>query len=980
MRRNWYNNNRDNNWNRGRWNNQEEFNNQNNDLNQNWNHNLNNRQNRRWENVEENNNRNNGLLPPVGAPPLPNLNINEENPNFLRRVKINEEEQKRPDEDDDASSVDTNNFQDPSQPMSIERAKAILSVPDTPTNDMGPEVRGRVEQQLIRCFFENWKKMENKPSGTEKEFIQYIRKLLIDNEAVIAGGFILKTIGAFKDNWYSESIDIDIYVPCRKLKPFNLIWAKLLGAKKVAQFAASIYCVSFLRKNGIRSVQKLLSKEKEYVSYGKETNTDKDCQVIEVDIMAVRNKRKVLDVVQNFDLTFCQIWYDGRTVSATHPTHIKQRVGYLQKDYVPLFVKGNIFLKNRIRKYKYRGYRVLLDPKCGSAFENIDTGGYYSMANNKPEPHPKDEAYYKRWAAHALLSLFLTGTYKSENTEFGGYLRRATNMQLIDPKDHDLDEVYRKSTKAIKHGVPIGDLNTIQYLDPTDGYDSEDLDISDKTTFYPAIRGGFADGKFPDRPDLSEQDEESKFHHLVFDMYSKLISPFPEESTYFNHGSTYHLYNRDEDKKKGTTRTDYRMPDTMADILKHLEKFTNTIKSLTTNVQMDPVTLEDAEVYYLHEHKLEDSFTKDAFVTYLNKPDLVNRTDKSAIKCYVPDCPYTLKMSEIHAIVPAEFYETFASYKPPNPDPLLENSTLYNITINKSAMQTKENLEAIKAISSGVTDIFQNTPSTDTKYGNLYHAVMCPFCLQYMKRLEGCIYVAHSNPDNKYTVLPYCKPQNIVNDIVKKYNTAARRRDDGYVNLEVCAECGRPSNGHKHFTVSDNPKLITDYTYKACKGGGRREMIARILAVRKTMRENPDMDPIEVRRLAAIAADNVMNNADLLAKADKIMALPPKQRHMSQMDEVLDGNEPTPYIEPTEQVPGVAANANSEMPIGAIGNVFEGIEAPRAANANAEQPIGAIGNVFQGGSIPIGKPYTCIHGYTSGYKEKIQHTRKHRKN
>jgi hypothetical protein len=64
--------------------------------------------------------------------------------------------------------------------------------------------------------------------------------------------------------------------------------------------------------------------------------------------MAVRNARSPLDVVQNFDLSFCQIWYDGKGVWATHPEHVKTKSGILQGDYVKVLLEhNNKFLKRR---------------------------------------------------------------------------------------------------------------------------------------------------------------------------------------------------------------------------------------------------------------------------------------------------------------------------------------------------------------------------------------------------------------------------------------------------------------------------------------------------------------------------------------------------------------------------------------------------------------------------------------------------------
>jgi hypothetical protein len=74
--------------------------------------------------------------------------------------------------------------------------------------------------------------------------------------------------------------------------------------------------------------------------------------------MSVRHKRSPLQVVQNFDLTVCQTWYDGRDVYATHPEDIQNMTATLQGDYVRVLLQGNRFLRKRMEKYNTRGYEI----------------------------------------------------------------------------------------------------------------------------------------------------------------------------------------------------------------------------------------------------------------------------------------------------------------------------------------------------------------------------------------------------------------------------------------------------------------------------------------------------------------------------------------------------------------------------------------------------------------------------------------------
>ncbi len=76
--------------------------------------------------------------------------------------------------------------------------------------------------------------------------------------------------------------------------------------------------------------------------------------------MTVRHRRNILDLVQNFDLTFCQTWYDGNDVWSTHPDHIRDLKGELQGEYIPIYMTGNFFLRNRIGKYNDRGFSIAI--------------------------------------------------------------------------------------------------------------------------------------------------------------------------------------------------------------------------------------------------------------------------------------------------------------------------------------------------------------------------------------------------------------------------------------------------------------------------------------------------------------------------------------------------------------------------------------------------------------------------------------------
>jgi hypothetical protein len=65
-------------------------------------------------------------------------------------------------------------------------------------------------------------------------------------------------------------------------------------------------------------------------------------------------------VVTNFDLTCCEMWYDGTSVKSTESSNnIQKKLTTLRYEYAQvLFNSLNSFLINRLKKYIYRGFTI----------------------------------------------------------------------------------------------------------------------------------------------------------------------------------------------------------------------------------------------------------------------------------------------------------------------------------------------------------------------------------------------------------------------------------------------------------------------------------------------------------------------------------------------------------------------------------------------------------------------------------------------
>lgn len=222
-----------------------------------------------------------------------------------------------------------------------------IVTPKTKRYEEMPEYTEIIEKALLEYFKDGFDKYnETLIKEVHKDFyltdddkLETIRNGFQENNAIISGGFMLKSIGLFKD---PKSIDADIYVPAENGPEFKEEFSKLFAPTNSVKHEASNQpgVFSFLKKNGIKSVEKY-SKEGPHA---------------EMDIVEV--VKTPIEVVQNFDLTFCQIWYDGKTVYASFPEHIKNKSGFLQNDYVQMYMAGNQVTKKRMLKYINRGFQI----------------------------------------------------------------------------------------------------------------------------------------------------------------------------------------------------------------------------------------------------------------------------------------------------------------------------------------------------------------------------------------------------------------------------------------------------------------------------------------------------------------------------------------------------------------------------------------------------------------------------------------------
>jgi hypothetical protein len=581
---------------------------------------------------------------------------------------------------------------------------------------------------------------------------------------------------------------------------------------------------------------------------------------------------------------------------------------------------------------------------------------------------------------HYLLMYCLTKDVRLESYTERRYTEKELNTGIT--TNTDTHWAYRTNPmgKALHEGEPLTNLNTRTELAPTDGYDSEDIDFANDETIVPLVREGGRRGVLPSVNTILTQGSESIADHILFRFVSRFTNPFPNvpasnpldggnpffEVINYLHNEGHKIYEPPVAGSPEKSRSDWREP-RQAEYISGpdttIGKIINKLVTLPyTSTGTDMMTLEDDQVLYaLHQHSPDDGISLGGLKDFLEGKR--QQPNKDSIECYVAGCPFHLTMSEVHTICKAEqvrlgvsgdgsplaWYDEFAKYIPPVP-----NTALAEHIIDATQQPPR---------TASLTAILHDTKwSTGDIWGPQYHLTMCPFCLSYIGREEGCIYVQHDNSIGGITQVPKCLGKNLVSELFERYTKEGRRivqadrtglfedylGNNIYPGLEVCVECGRPCLGHYHFDLRQpRMNIFTTIQYDKCPGGGRRELIARVLAVRKTQRENPGMDRAELHRRCALAADVAWNDQGLLAKADLLLAR--TNRVAANLNTALD-NQPL--------APPVAPGNDQEAPLAFIGNVFAGGQ--------------------RGTKHRVGKPMMCQHGYGPGYKGRLDKTAKRR--
>ena len=231
--------------------------------------------------------------------------------------------------------------------------------------------------------------IQSEKNEKEKKLLTGLSEKLRKSEgkAVIAGGAILSIV-------HKEYVkDYDLYV--NKSYAKDIIKYLLSDGEVitlVSIYNTPAYDQSFFRKNKI--IGRLLFRIK--------FDDDSIDDSIYIDLIIVRDDTKLIDVVSNFDLTFCEVWYDGIDFYANYPDDVRKKVGSLKQDYVESLVCGNTFILRRMRKYRRRGYRIEISCK------KMENFLFQDLKLKKNEIIEGAEERKEEWAVSFIMKKILT--------------------------------------------------------------------------------------------------------------------------------------------------------------------------------------------------------------------------------------------------------------------------------------------------------------------------------------------------------------------------------------------------------------------------------------------------------------------------------------------------------------------------------------------------------------------------------------------
>jgi len=247
-------------------------------------------------------------------------------------------------------------------------------------------------EDVLNVFYdkEEFTSEENKTYETmlraRVPFFDEFKAEIIKSEAVIAGGSVLAVFANYQIN------DLDIYI--HYSKTFEFVKFLLKQHTIFSGFhAAPAYDESFFRKNKIMGRFRFVIRDR-YLSTG-------------IDVMVIPDEVPIENVVTNFDLSFCQVWWNGQKMLSDDITDVRTKSGRLNNDYISSFFNMNTFTINRIKKYKDRGFKISIDI---DAYNHNDTSKKLVIEKKNKDISECPEEWIVSKICYFILQKFNTWT------------------------------------------------------------------------------------------------------------------------------------------------------------------------------------------------------------------------------------------------------------------------------------------------------------------------------------------------------------------------------------------------------------------------------------------------------------------------------------------------------------------------------------------------------------------------------------------
>ena len=185
---------------------------------------------------------------------------------------------------------------------------------------------------------------------------------LKNNNAYLSGGFINMCIN-YPNTTNLKLTDIDIYINKKNFLNFYIELNNFFNLTYANIYLSSAYFESFFKKNGLVSRLSLIFKN------------------IKMDILVIRDDRDIKQVINEFDLTYCSVYIDPKTIDVESESindwnieikgeikDMKNKSGKLRKEYANKYL-FNPFIQKRLHKYTKRGYKTEINTYINEIFE-----------------------------------------------------------------------------------------------------------------------------------------------------------------------------------------------------------------------------------------------------------------------------------------------------------------------------------------------------------------------------------------------------------------------------------------------------------------------------------------------------------------------------------------------------------------------------------------------------------------------------------